>query len=137
MNNCISCNKENTNKKSKYCSLKCKNKLFYTKKRNAFKENTGFSYQSFKGLKKKLEIFKERGNGCKICGYNKNLAALEFHHLEPKDKLFILDMRNLSNLSNLLIEKELAKCELICSNCHSEIHNPLLNIESLKNKILN
>lgn len=135
MDNCLNCNNINTRKRSKYCSLNCKTQYSYTKIRNKFKENTGFSYQSFKGLKRKLEIFETRGSGCKICGYNKNLAALEFHHLDPKKKSFILDMRNLANRSEDLIKKELTKCNMICANCHAEIHNPLLYIKGLNDKI--
>lgn len=30
----------------------------------------------------------QRGGKCECCGYNKNLSALEFHHINPDEKKF-------------------------------------------------
>lgn len=30
----------------------------------------------------------KRGGKCEHCGYNKNLAVLEFHHKNPEEKEF-------------------------------------------------
>jgi hypothetical protein len=59
-----------------------------------------------------------------VCGYDRNFAALEFHHLDPSTKAFNLDLRSLSNRAWERIVQESEKCELVCSNCHKEIHNP-------------
>ncbi len=59
-----------------------------------------------------------------MCGYDKNYAALEFHHKVPIEKLFQLDLRSLSNRSWDAILEEAKKCQLLCSNCHAEYHNP-------------
>ena len=32
-----------------------------------------------------------KGGKCEICGYDKNLAALDFHHLDPNQKDFEID----------------------------------------------
>jgi 5-methylcytosine-specific restriction endonuclease McrA len=64
------------------------------------------------------------GGCCSICGYKKNYSALQFHHLNPEDKVFNLDGRKLSNTNWESIKKEWEKCQLLCSNCHAEIHNP-------------
>ena len=64
-----------------------------------------------------------------MCGYSKNSSALAFHHLNPKDKSFSLDLRSLSNRKQAKIDDEVAKCILICHNCHAEIHNPLHSLE--------
>ena len=37
------------------------------------------------------------GGKCEVCGYNKNAAALHFHHKDPGAKSFKLDVRALSN----------------------------------------
>jgi len=59
------------------------------------------------------------GGACRICGYNKSLAAFDFHHVDPQQKDF--------NISQVMswerIVKELDKCELLCSNCHREVHD--------------
>lgn len=59
------------------------------------------------------------GNKCFICGYNKCVQALDFHHINPKDKSFQLA----SNFNKKweTIFGELKKCVLLCSNCHREV----------------
>jgi hypothetical protein len=69
----------------------------------------------------KLKCVKIKGGKCIKCGYDKNLAALEFHH-EDRNKDFQLS--NLASKSWDRIEKELQKCVLLCSNCHMEEHHP-------------
>ncbi|MGD8926750.1 MAG: hypothetical protein PVG20_07855, partial [Thioalkalispiraceae bacterium] len=68
-----------------------------------------------------------KGNECELCGYAKNHAALEFHHTKPEEKIFQLDLRSLSNRRWELILEEAQKCQLLCSNCHAELHNPECN----------
>ncbi len=69
-----------------------------------------------------------KGGYCQRCGYSKNLAALEFHHLDPTEKEIQLDMRTLSNRNWHIVLAEAEKCILLCSNCHAEEHNPDANI---------
>ena len=73
---------------------------------------------SRKRLKKKLVEYK--GGKCEICGYDKCIAALEFHHLNPKEKEFNIGCKHV--LSFEKCKKEVDKCMLVCSNCHREIH---------------
>lgn len=56
----------------------------------------------------------------KYCGYNKCLAALEFHH-PNSDKDFGLSQKGITR-SWEKVKLELDKCELVCCNCHKEIH---------------
>lgn len=73
----------------------------------------------------------ERGGKCEICGYDKNMSALEFHHNNPEEKDFEIDIRHFSNTSIEKLKNELSKCILVCANCHREIHNPTLNISNI------
>ncbi len=59
-----------------------------------------------------------------MCGYHKNQAALCFHHIDPTEKSFQIDLRKCSNSSwsNLIVEAD--KCLLLCLNCHADVHNP-------------
>ena len=75
-----------------------------------------------------LDLF---GNACKNCGYNSNLAALHFHHLDASKKVFKLGMRTLSNRSWKSILEETNKCQLLCANCHAKQHNPELTLENV------
>lgn len=70
----------------------------------------------------KLTLITELGKKCSICGYNKNSAALEFHHTAPEHKDFSISNTKTTNLDK--IRKEMEKCILVCSNCHKEIHYP-------------
>ncbi len=94
-----------------------------------------YEAQKLRGFKRKLELIKFHGGKCEICGYDKNISALEFHHINSVDKKFQLDMRHLSNTSLDELYAESCKCQLLCANCHREIHNPKLTIENVVNLI--
>lgn len=80
--------------------------------------------QQQRAWSRKLELIRTMGGKCSVCGYDKNVAALEFHHRNPQEKSFQLDSRHLSNTSMERINEEAKKCVLVCSNCHKEIHYP-------------
>lgn len=62
-----------------------------------------------------------KGGKCVVCGYNKCLAALDFHHLDSSSKEFGIANYKRPTLSEELL-RELDKCILLCRNCHSELH---------------
>jgi predicted nucleic acid-binding Zn ribbon protein len=117
--NCIVCGDTLTGKQTKFCSISCKNK-----------DLQSYEAQKRRGLARKLDLIKNAGGRCSVCGYSKNIAALVFHHTGSDFKDFKLDMRSLSNrkLEPVLIESN--KCILLCANCHAELHNPHLNLDS-------
>jgi hypothetical protein len=78
-----------------------------------------------RGRKLKKECVDYKGGKCQICGYNKYLGALEFHHRNPKEKDFSISNRYKNAKINERIKRELDKCDLVCSNCHREIHSEL------------
>lgn len=57
---------------------------------------------------------------CSICGYDKSVAALELHHLDPSQKEFGIKRVDYRNEEKIVLE--LKKCIMVCSNCHKEIH---------------
>ena len=64
------------------------------------------------------------GGSCLICGYDRCLDALDFHHRDPTEKSFVLSNKiGKITLGDPLTESEIAKCDLICANCHREIHS--------------
>jgi hypothetical protein len=74
----------------------------------------------------KKTFLEYKGGSCKKCGYNKCSASLAFHHLDKTTKLFRLSrarhvFRSVCDITEKFVE-ELDKCELLCSNCHSEEH---------------
>ena len=60
---------------------------------------------------KKAEI-----GGCADCGYNAHPAALDFDHLPGTVKRFSIGQQKHRCKEEL--EAEIAKCELVCANCH-------------------
>lgn len=72
-------------------------------------------------------------NRCCICGYNKVISALEFHHIDPSLKEYGIA----SNGTCHNIQKDIAeikKCVLVCANCHREIHEGLFTQKELYEK---
>lgn len=69
--------------------------------------------------KVKQTLVEEAGGHCQICGYDRCLAALEFHHLDPREKEFGLARCGAHSLDKL--RQEARKCVLLCSNCHAEV----------------
>jgi hypothetical protein len=114
---CKICTARLTGRQRKFCSRKCKNS-------DTNNQHQSYVAQQARGLARKLELLLRFGNCCSRCGYDRNSAALTWHHLDPTLKLFELDMRSLSNRRDGAIQTEVAKCILLCSNCHAEAHFP-------------
>lgn len=81
-------------------------------------------YQNSLHKEIKYKLIEEFGGKCSKCGYNKCIAALDFHHRDPNEKEFIL-----SNLTRNLdkLREEASKCDILCANCHREEHYRLYN----------
>ena len=76
--------------------------------------------QRHRQLKMKQKAIDYLGGKCSICGYDKCNDALDFHHRDSKTKEFNISTN--FNLSWGVLKNELDKCELLCSNCHRELH---------------
>jgi hypothetical protein len=74
---------------------------------------------------KKIKAISYLGNKCKKCG-NENIFQLCFHHRDGKNKDANIATFLLGRWSK--ITKELNKCDLLCFNCHHELHNKDGNI---------
>jgi len=115
---CVTCGKPLKGRQRRHCSPDCKNKV-----------NQSYKCQQARAWKRKKLLVEKLGGSCSICGYNKNLAALTFHHKHPNKKSFQLDARSLSNRNLPVIENEVKKCILVCNNCHAELHHPRHDVE--------
>jgi transposase len=65
-------------------------------------------------------LVREAGGKCVLCGYDRCLAALEFHHLDPEVKSFGVAQRGITRAIEQ-VREEARKCALLCANCHAEI----------------
>jgi 5-methylcytosine-specific restriction endonuclease McrA len=68
---------------------------------------------------RKLTLVNMLGGKCMRCGYDKCLAALTFHHINPEDKKVNYEPQ----LKSFLQQIEDGKIMLLCSNCHIELHH--------------
>ncbi len=64
---------------------------------------------------------------CSVCGYGSCWAALDFHHRDPKIKRYRINTLlrskklNIKNIESVF--KEIDKCDVLCANCHRELHH--------------
>jgi len=66
--------------------------------------------------------YKKESGGCYKCGFNKEPGILQFHHPNKSKKSFKICGSILANRSLGIIKAEIAKCDLLCPNCHAVIH---------------
>ena len=108
MNQCGKCNKQ-------YEYNKELRKKGYTKN----KCNTCQVSES--RTRSKMRSVEYKGGSCQICGYNKCIQALCFHHVVPSTKSFGIGSKG-SSVAWEKLKIELDKCILLCHNCHCEVH---------------
>jgi len=60
------------------------------------------------------------GGKCIKCGYKKCMYALEFNHIQPKEKRYEPSRLFQNGINWGRIKEEIDKCELLCANCHRE-----------------
>lgn len=121
MKKCLICENKffQKNKSHIYCSIKCRSKAKY--ERQSLDKKKSYILNKKKRLNRKKEkLINVKGGSCSHCGYNKCFSALEFHHIGNDKEI------NISRLMGYSLEKilkELEKCILLCSNCHTKEHD--------------
>lgn len=78
-------------------------------------------YRDLRRMKMKQDLVAYKGGKCELCGYNKNVRALSFHHVDPTQKDFNISGKYSYSLDKL--KEEVDKCQLLCHNCHNEVHD--------------
>jgi hypothetical protein len=81
--------------------------------------------------KVKVILIEEAGGRCGLCGYERCVRALAFHHLDPTTKTFGLAEGGLAR-SLAEARAEAAKCILLCANCHAEVEAGVTSLPALK-----
>ena len=62
--------------------------------------------------------------GCEMCGYNAHHVALQFDHIDPETKYRdangnLKSPSSMFSYSQSKILAEIAKCRVLCANCHA------------------
>lgn len=84
---------------------------------------TSGQYQKQRRNGRKEELIKLKGGACRHCDYQKSASALVFHHRDGTTKEFNISGNNLNKMSWDMLRAESEKCDLVCANCHAEIHD--------------
>jgi hypothetical protein len=74
--------------------------------------------------KVKRILVEEAGGCCAVCGYDRCMVNLHFHHVDPTTKSFTMSVASGKGLAKLRAEAE--KCVLVCANCHGEIESGVI-----------
>lgn len=78
----------------------------------------------------KARLVAENGGACALCGYDRSVAALQFHHVDPSQKGFNISRQGrTTSLANA--RTEAAKCILLCANCHAEVEAGVANLPAV------
>jgi hypothetical protein len=86
--------------------------------------------------KLKLKAVDYKGGKCEVCGYDRCVEALHFHHKDPSKKDFGISAGGFTRSWDK-VKKEIDKCLLVCSNCHSEIHANQIDLHKILPYTLN
>lgn len=113
-------NKKNGTKASecKVCH-RTQRQLYYKNNREIEKLRVNKSRRE--RVKKNRLIIRNLKNACEICGEDR-WYCLDFHHKNKKNKEYNIN-EMLYNFSINRILKEIKKCQVVCANCHREIHH--------------
>tara|TARA_Y100000034_G_C6851095_1_gene386144 strand:+ start:740 stop:1150 length:411 start_codon:yes stop_codon:yes gene_type:complete len=92
--------------------------------RRHYRENKG--YYVAKAKKRTNEVrdwFRELKSTlvCSECGED-HPATIDFHHIDPQEKEINICHTVAQGWSPQRIEKEIAKCKILCANCHRILH---------------
>lgn len=85
-------------------------------------------------LERKRIAIERLGGKCSKCGYSKNLASLDFHHVDETTKEDA--MGRIIQKTWKSFEDEIKKCVLLCKNCHAELHHTLLDFSIVDGKVI-
>jgi transposase len=70
--------------------------------------------------KVKRILVDEAGGACALCGYDRFVGALQFHHVDPSTKRFDLSLKGVARALDT-VREEARKCVVLCANCHAEV----------------
>jgi len=106
---CVNCHTKLHNKTIKYVSEESK---------KGWKAKQKIRHRA---VKREYIINIKKNNPCYICKEN-DYRCLAFHHKNPEEK----EIKISSKISWEKLKNEIAKCILVCCNCHFKIHSNII-----------
>jgi hypothetical protein len=77
----------------------------------------------------KQVLVEEAGGCCCVCGYDRCVINLHFHHVDPAKKSFPMTVAMGKSIATF--REEAKKCVLVCANCHGEIEGAVIECPPL------
>ena len=120
-------------KEVKKCTLLCNNchqEHHYDKEEYLLKKSKART-------NKKLFLKIKNNIGCEKCNYNKSEYSLTFHHTSDKKFKFgefSVEFKSIDDLSQEIL-LELNNCQVLCRNCHNELHTDKKFFEQYREEI--
>lgn len=87
-----------------------RNKAYYVEKA------TRYNAKRAPAIRELVDSF--RGHPCLDCKGSFPLCCMEFDHIDPSNKLYDVSTMIRSGFSVEIVLAEIAKCEVVCANCH-------------------
>ena len=116
---CISCNKQKKNKEFLFKGRICQpcRKFEFAESNDMSEYRRNYHYR--KNLKEKQFIFNYLSKkSCVVC-QTTDVMVLEFDHIQPSKKSFEISRALMNSKTTIAqLKKEIAKCQVLCSNCH-------------------
>lgn len=77
--------------------------------------------RALQGAKRAYVADVKMGSGCVRCGFRDHPDALHLHHRDPAEKEGHISAM-CANVGWARLRAEVAKCDVVCANCHAIIH---------------
>lgn len=95
-----------------------------------YKENRELEKKRIFGRRDRIVVWMREYKSklsCEICGEN-TPACLDFHHRDGRTKDISIAMFRQKGWGIDHIKSEMAKCIVICANCHRKVHAGLISL---------
>jgi hypothetical protein len=82
------------------------------------REGVAWDFSTYKG---RLTYVNSRMKECARCGET-DYRVLTLHHRDPSTKRWSIKGRIQQDVTRQSIDEEIAKCDVLCHNCHQLVH---------------
>jgi hypothetical protein len=103
-----------------YACRVCRNqwkKSWYERNKEKHKQGVAKNANRYRKMSHQFILAYLSAHPCVLCGETDPIV-LEFHHRDRKTKRNNVGRMYGHGVSHLSIEKEIAKCDVLCANCH-------------------
>jgi hypothetical protein len=114
---CGPCNQAYLKERAKHEAIKAQQRAAARRQRV---ERRAYTKEFYSRQRARILELKQSLGGCTRCGFA-DARALDFHHRDPATKIFTIGKKGHTYAWETLLA-EVAKCDLLCSNCHRIEH---------------